>query len=105
VHLDHEQKYSASAGLSWRAGQGVSVSADALFGTGLRDGFANTLHLPGYAVLNLAAAKTFGKTEVRVGVDNLFDRIYELRDGTGIGVGAPQYGMRRSVQVTVTQSF
>ncbi|HEY4083592.1 MAG TPA: TonB-dependent receptor [Burkholderiaceae bacterium] len=105
VHLDHEQKYSASAGMSWRAGNGYSVSADALIGTGLRDGFANTEHLPGYAVMNVSMAKTFGKTEVRVGVDNLFDKVYELRDGTGIGVGAPQYGLRRSAQVTVTQSF
>jgi hypothetical protein len=26
---------------------------------------------------------------------NLFDQAYELRDGTGIGVGAPQWGQRR----------
>ena len=105
VHLDHEQKFSASAGFSWRTACGYSLSADALMGTGLRDGFANTEHLPAYTAVNLAAAKTFGKTEVRVGVDNLFDRTYQLRDGTGIGVGAPQYGERRSLRVTLTQSF
>jgi len=28
---------------------------------------------------------------------NLTDRDYQLRDGTGIGVGAPQYGLLRGV--------
>ncbi len=36
-----------------------------------------------------------GTWTLRFDVINLFDRGYQLRDGTGIGVGAPQYGMRR----------
>jgi outer membrane receptor for ferrienterochelin and colicins len=31
--------------------------------------------------------------------------VYEIRDGTGIGVGAPQYGPRRGLFLGVTQSF
>ncbi|MBV8503341.1 MAG: TonB-dependent receptor [Paucibacter sp.] len=104
VHLDHEQKLSASAGLSWKA-LGTTWSASALGGTGLRNGYANTQHLPGYGVINAAAARSFGKLEVRVGLDNVFDRTYLLRDGSGIGVGAPQYGLRRTAYLGLSQAF
>jgi hypothetical protein len=36
-------------------------------------------------------------------VVNLFDKIYELRDG--IGVGAPQFGQRRGFYGTVAYDF
>jgi outer membrane receptor protein involved in Fe transport len=32
---------------------------------------------------------------VRFDVVNLFDTVYQLRNGTGIGVFAPQFGPRR----------
>ena len=111
VHLDHEQKLSASAGSSYRFANGYALSASALFGSGLRDGFANTEHLPSYVSVNGDVSKTFdfggamGKVETRLSVVNLFDRTYQLRDGTGIGVGAPQYGPRRTVYASVTKSF
>jgi hypothetical protein len=34
--------------------------------------------------------------EVRAAVVNLNDRTYEIRNGTGIGVFAPQFGPRRA---------
>jgi outer membrane receptor protein involved in Fe transport len=111
VHLDHEQLVSGSAGASYKFGDSVTLSADALYGSGLRNGFANTTHLPSYTTVNLAVAKTFdfgggfGKLDTRVALINLFDRVYELRDGSGIGVGAPQFGMRRTVYVTVRKPF
>ncbi|HTT13279.1 MAG TPA: TonB-dependent receptor [Burkholderiaceae bacterium] len=111
VHLDHEQTLSASAGASYRFVDATTVSADALYGSGLRNGFANTTHLPSYTTVNVAAAKTFdlgggfGKLDTRIAVVNVFDRVYLLRDGTGIGVGAPQYGMRRGVFFTLSKPF
>ena len=33
--------------------------------------------------------------KARFDVVNLFDQVYQLRDGSGIGVGAAQYGPRR----------
>ena len=36
---------------------------------------------------------------------NVLDHKYEIRDGTGVGVGAPQYGPRRGVFVGLTKSF
>ncbi len=32
-------------------------------------------------------------------------RVYQLRNGTGIGVGAPQYGQRRSFFVGLAYDF
>ena len=43
--------------------------------------------------------------KVRIDIINLFDQIYELRDGSGIGVGAPQYGERRAFEGGITYSF
>jgi len=110
VHLDHEQKLSASAGVNVRLPEGYAVGASALFGTGLRNGFANTTHLPSYTSVNADVSKRFdlgggGPVEARLSVVNLFDRVYQLRDGSGIGVGAPQYGQRRTVYVSLTKEF
>ncbi len=111
VHLDHEQRLSGSAGVSYRFGADVSASADLLFGSGLRRGFANTEHLPGYVSANAALAKSFdfggsfGKLDARLAVVNLFDHVYQLRDGSGIGVGAPQFGMRRSFYLALSKPF
>ncbi|MBS0250960.1 MAG: hypothetical protein JSR78_07830, partial [Proteobacteria bacterium] len=44
-------------------------------------------------------------TTVRFDVVNLFDQVYEIRDGEGIGVFAPQYGPRRGYFVGVSQKF
>ncbi|MBI3367134.1 MAG: TonB-dependent receptor [Burkholderiales bacterium] len=111
VHLDHEQRLSASAGAAYRFGDSLTLSADALYGSGLRNGFANTEHLPSYTTVNLAAVKAFdfgpglGKVDARIAVLNLFDRVYQLRDGSGIGVGASQYGARRTLFIGATKMF
>jgi outer membrane receptor protein involved in Fe transport len=109
VHLDHDQQLTASAGASYLVA-GTRVAADLLYGSGLRKGFANTEHLPSYLQVNLSASRTFtvdpiGKVEARVAVINLFDRVYELRDGSGIGVGAPQFGPRRGFFGGLTKYF
>ena len=43
--------------------------------------------------------------KIRFDVVNIFDKIYELRDGSGIGVGAPQFGQRRGFYGTVAYDF
>jgi outer membrane receptor protein involved in Fe transport len=100
VYLDHEQYYTASAGVSYRW-KGFLFSVDGIYGSGLREGFANTGHLPGYIQVNLGIIRSIdlpmlGKVEGRVSILNLFDKVYQIRNGTGIGVFAPQYGPRRA---------
>jgi outer membrane receptor for ferrienterochelin and colicins len=112
IYLDHDQTYSASAGLSY-LWAGTRLSGDLIYGSGLRatpDGAApNSGHLPGYTQVNLSASHSFmapgGRLTLRADVINLFDTIYEIRDGTGVGVGASQYGPRRGLFVGVTKSF
>jgi outer membrane receptor protein involved in Fe transport len=38
-------------------------------------------------------------------VQNLFDKIYEVRDGTGVGVGAPSFGARRGVFIGISKTI
>ena len=109
VYLDHDQRYTLSGSVGYRA-DWANLTADAMFGSGLRSGFANTQTMPGYLTVNSAATHLFktqgwGDLEGRLAVLNLFDRDYELRNGTGIGVGAPQYGLRRTLMVGVTRFF
>ncbi|RXZ32884.1 TonB-dependent receptor [Oxalobacteraceae bacterium CAVE-383] len=109
VHVDHDQTVTASAGASYQWG-GTLYSADALFGTGLRSGFVNSDHLPAYTEVNLGVSHTFndtliGKVNLRLSAINVFDKVYQIRDGSGIGVGAPQYGQRRAMYLAMTKSF
>jgi hypothetical protein len=42
---------------------------------------------------------------VRFALVNAFDQIYELRNGTGIGVFAPQFGARRAFFMGISQKL
>jgi TonB dependent receptor len=100
VFLDHDQRYTVSAGASYTCKE-TTVYADLLYGSGLRSGFANTDELPGYYPFNVGFTHLFhlpakhGLIKFRFDVTNVFDQSYQLRNGTGIGVFAPQFGPRR----------
>ena len=116
IHLDHEQQHTASGGASY-LWHGTRFSADFLMGSGLRadlplppgvttpyggTGIPNGEHLPYYTQVNVGLTRAFdvgsaGRLTARFDVINLFDAGYQIRNGTGIGVGAPQYGPRRGV--------
>lgn len=113
VYVDHDQTYTASGGAHYQFGAS-RISGDVLYGSGVRrtpDGAPpNSGSLPSYVTVNTALTHTWNHTplgtlEGRVALLNLFDRAYLLRDGSGIGVGAPQYGARRSVYVGLEASF
>jgi outer membrane receptor protein involved in Fe transport len=102
IPLDHQQIFSLSAGGSYNFDEGTHVSADLLYGTGLRrDGATpNGDHVPDYLTVNLGITQDFSLVgwtglTARFDIINLFDEVYEIRDGTGVGVGAPQFGARR----------
>ena len=110
VHLDLDQTVAGSTGMSYRVAQKTVVGADVLYGSGLRRGFANSEHVPGYVYVNGSVMQAFdfgplGKLSARLSVLNLFDRSYQLRDGSGIGVGAPQFGARRTIYVAISKPF
>jgi len=110
VHLDHDQRLAASGGVSHAISEATRIGGDFLYGSGLRRGFSNTETLPGYFQLNLDLTHTFqlpgiGKLDTRIALINALDRTYQLRDGSGIGVGAPQFGPRRGMYVGVKKEF
>jgi outer membrane receptor protein involved in Fe transport len=117
IHLDHEQQVTASAGASyeWR---GTRVSGDLLVGSGLRSDLTlpdgtdvpNGDHLPYYEQVNLGVSHDFTRQglkgfSTRFDVINALDKKYAIRNGTGVGVGAPQFGPRRGYFVGVSQAF
>jgi outer membrane receptor for ferrienterochelin and colicins len=117
IHLDHEQQLTVSGGASyeWR---GTRVSGDLLVGSGLRSDLTladgsnvpNGAHLPYYRQVNLGVSHDFDRQGLhgltaRLDVINAFDQIYQIRNGTGVGVGASQYGPRRGFFLGATQSF
>ena len=120
IHLDHDQRWTASAGASYRfwyrSAHPLMLSGTMVYGSGLRSDGAvpNGDSVPAYATFNLAAVQSFdnlvhlphvGRTQFRLDVINLFDKRYQLRSGTGIGVGAPQYGLRRTILAGISQRF
>jgi outer membrane receptor protein involved in Fe transport len=109
VHLDHDQTYTATGGATYKMGK-ASFTADGIFGSGLRSGFANTDHLPAYFTMNLATTYRFdtqvlGRLDGRFAIINVFDKTYEIRDGTGIGVGPPAFGERRGYYAGISKPF
>jgi outer membrane receptor protein involved in Fe transport len=112
IHLDHDQKYTSSGGINYAIDDSTKVGTDFLFGSGLReDGLTpNGLSLPDYFQLNLDVSHdfnfdSFGKLHTSLALINALDRVYELRSGTGVGVGAPQFGPRRGVYLTLSKDF
>lgn len=109
IFLDHDQRWTASAGASYRIDPDTRVGGTMIFGSGLRtDGdVPNGGKLPSYAVFNLTASHRFEGPgiEVRADITNLFDKVYEIRDGSGIGVGAPQFGARRAFYFGISKSI
>jgi outer membrane receptor protein involved in Fe transport len=121
IYTDHTQIVTASAGAAYQfCGRpayaaetfggtfgasvspwcGTRLSADMIYGSGLRSGDANISTVPPYTQFNVGIAREMLLPDdpkpmtVRFDVINLFDTVYLIRSGTGIGVFAPQYGPR-----------
>ncbi len=115
-YTDDMQLMTGSAGVSYRWHDTLFTS-NLISGSGLRAGdlsqgvAPNSLHTTPYAVINVGVAHDFKWSPdakpltVRFDIVNLFDQIYELRDGTGIGVFAPQYGARRGFFAGISQKL
>jgi hypothetical protein len=112
INTDHSQLLSSNAGLSYLFGDGTRASMNMIYGSGLRQGFANTDHVPAYVTFNFGLQREVSEhglfdkpITARFDVVNVLDRVYELRSGTGIGVFAPQFGPRRGYYVGLSQKL
>jgi outer membrane receptor protein involved in Fe transport len=119
IYTDHDQAWTISGGASFAfsdpLGQ-LRTSLDLIFGSGLRRSPDDALEpngekLPSYTQVNLGVAQDIESTgalsgaTVRFDIVNLFDESYEIRDGTGVGVGAPQFGPRRAFYAGISKNF
>jgi opacity protein-like surface antigen/outer membrane receptor protein involved in Fe transport len=124
IHTDHEQLYTGSGRVAYRWTNtntwldGTTASATVIYGSGLRtdpaDGSVcpNCDHLPSYWQINTGVSHEFAHggwnglpVTVRFDVVNVADYIYQIRNGSGIGVFAPQYGPRRGYYFGISQKL
>ena len=109
IYTDHTQILTGSAGVSY-LWHGTRFSADMFYGSGLRSGDANIDHEAPYAQFNVGVSHEFESPDgkpitARFDVVNLFDTVYQIRSGTGIGVFAPQYGPRLGFYVGLSKKL
>ena len=109
IYTDHNQYVTGSAGLSYKW-NGTTYSTDMIYGSGLRTGDANIDALAPYAQFNVGVARDFDMPDhqpitVRFDVVNVFDTIYQIRNGSGIGVFAPQYGPHRGYFIGIKKKI
>jgi outer membrane receptor protein involved in Fe transport len=120
IYTDHSQAWTISGGTSYSLSDPIGqlrLSLDLIFGSGLRRSpqgdvvEPNGEKLPSYTQVNIGIAQdiesqgALSGTTVRFDIVNLFDESYQIRDGTGVGVGAPQYGPRRAFYAGMSKSF
>ena len=115
IHLDHDQSFTGSAGIKYRFPKTRTlISTDLIAGSGLRatapGGIPNGISLHNYEQVNFSIVQPvetgiYKGLELRFDIINLFDAVYQIRNGTGVGVGAPQFGPRRTFLAGVTQRF
>jgi outer membrane receptor protein involved in Fe transport len=115
-YTDDMQRITGSAGTSYRFANATTISANMTYGSGLRAGdfplnFPNDTHAAPYVVVNSGIAHDirwstdYKPLTVRFDVVNLFDRIYMLRTGDGVGEFAPQFGARRGYYMGLSQKL
>jgi outer membrane receptor protein involved in Fe transport len=128
IYTDHNQFVTASAGAVYQfCGRpatvaetfggggmwwcGTKLSADMIYGSGLRSGDANISTVPAYTQVNAGIKREFFLPNdplpmtVRFDVVNVFDQIYEIREAGGIGVFASQFGPRRGFFVGISKKI
>ncbi len=119
IYTDHDQAWTISGGASYALSDAVGqvrTSLDVIFGSGLRRSPLNAVEpngekLPSYTQVNIGFAQdieasgAFAGTTIRFDIVNIFDDSYEIRDGTGVGVGAPQFGPRRGFFAGIIKNF
>jgi len=114
IYLDHSQSFTGSLGLSYKISQTETTPyLEMVCGSGLRtdiDCAPNGGSLSAYDSANIGFTQGFKwagceHLSARFDVINIGDQIYELRNGSGVGVFAPQFGQRRSFYGGLTYSF
>jgi outer membrane receptor protein involved in Fe transport len=112
IYTDHSQWVTASAGAAynWR---GTRLTGDVIYGSGLREDSGDVPNggtVPAYTQVNFGVSHRFkevrgGPIELSLNLINAFDKVYQIRSGSGVGVFAPQYGPRRAIYAGIRKFF
>ena len=114
IYLDHSQTFTGSLGLTYNITQTETKPyLEMICGSGLRtdtDTVPNGASVPAYDSVNIGFTQGFkwagmNNLTARFDIINVADQVYQIRDGSGVGVFAPQYGQRRSFYAGLTYSF
>jgi len=122
IYTDHDQAVTGSGRVAYRwtdTGSwldGTAASATFIYGSGLRSTPAgvtcpNCGQLPSYWQFNTGLSHEFADGwnglpyTIRFDVVNVGDYIYQIRNGTGVGVFASQYGPRRGYYFGISQKL
>jgi opacity protein-like surface antigen/outer membrane receptor protein involved in Fe transport len=123
IYTDHDQAVTGSGRIAYRWTDthswldGTTASATFIYGSGLRSTPAagpvcpNCGVLPSYWQFNTGLSHEFADGwnglpyTVRFDVVNVGDYIYQIRNGTGVGVFASQYGPRRAYYFGISQKL
>ena len=112
IYTDHSQWITASGGVSY-IWLGTRFNSDLIYGTGLRQDAGSVPNggtVTPYAQVNFGVSHRFdeaqgGPIELSLNLINAFDRSYQIRSGTGVGVFAPQYGPREEIFAGIRKFF
>jgi len=112
IQLDHQGRYTGSGGVAYEYFNNTKIHSDFLYGNGLRAGFANLVKLPAYWTENVGVEHVwrlnsiaFKELRLRFDCINVFNTVYVIRNGTGVGIAAPAYGPRRGYYGGLTLVF
>jgi outer membrane receptor protein involved in Fe transport len=124
IYTDHNQFVTGSAGVSyelcgraltpgelwWNNVCGTTLTGDMIYGSGLRTGDANISSERPYEQFNVGIKRDFWMPDgkpltLRFDVVNIADEIYQIRNGTGIGVFASQFGPRRGFYFGISKKI
>ncbi len=109
ILLDHQPIRGASAGVSYDL-HAYHLSANFIYSSGLASGFADTITLPQVIQVNAGVGRTLSLSgllpvSLRLSVENLFDRVNEIRSAEGIGIFQAAYAPRRTLYGELSVRF
>jgi hypothetical protein len=108
--LDHVQTWTVNASVDVHDERRTThLAALVKYGSGMRTGPTDTLHVPSHATLDLSLRHRFDfwahvHPEVAFDVYNVFNTVYALRLANG-DLGASEYGALRHADVRLTVPF